>query len=353
MKPPGALLDVATLPNLTLDQERDLVARLGPCDVAPRRPGGPARRSFDDPMARRARDRLLMHHDGLVRSMAAKVGGLGVSVPDLHQHLLVVALEALASFDGSRGARVSTWLQLQLRTPISEFVGRTRGPIAIPGAGDFRVGITRYNKSKRTFIQAHGREPDHTERKTLALAAGTTLTKLDAYEQAGRGVVQLGGDPADEDQEGADLPDVSAPGEADQVAALDASRLRQALGAVADQLTARELLLLHERLMPAGAEAKRSTIARRWGETQTYVEISEVLLARKLRALLTGGIDPSPSDGVIILPCAVRGPLHGRIYYGPKLVQSGNSVRKPDRKRPEQLRLHFSAGEFGTGTSAQ
>lgn len=127
-------------PWLTGDEERDLLVHAQAGD-------------------RRAQQRLVMAHHGLIVRAAARLRARGCTFDDLLQQGRLGVLLAIRRFDPRRGVRLSTYAGHWIRACMLELVVRTHGPM--------RVGTT--HDSRRLFFGL-GRAVERLERRRLPVS---------------------------------------------------------------------------------------------------------------------------------------------------------------------------------------
>lgn len=124
------LAEVARIPPLSPEEERELARRMREGDIA-------------------ARNRLVLAHLRLVVSIAREYGDTGLDLLDLIQEGNLGLLEAAARFDPERGFRFSTYARWWIRQAIGAAIERQSQLIRIP-AYLFRA-LVRWAKLKASF----------------------------------------------------------------------------------------------------------------------------------------------------------------------------------------------------------
>jgi len=124
------LAEVARIPPLSLEEERELARRMREGDIE-------------------ARNRLILAHLRLVVSIAREYGDTGLDLLDLIQEGNIGLLEAAARFDPEKGFRFSTYARWWIRQAIGAAIERQSQLIRIP-AYLFRA-LVRWAKLKASF----------------------------------------------------------------------------------------------------------------------------------------------------------------------------------------------------------
>jgi RNA polymerase primary sigma factor len=124
------LAEVARIPPLSPEEERELARRMREGDVE-------------------ARNRLVLAHLRLVVSIAREYGDTGLDLLDLIQEGNIGLLEAAARFDPEKGFRFSTYARWWIRQAIGAAIERQSQLIRIP-AYLFRA-LVRWAKLKASF----------------------------------------------------------------------------------------------------------------------------------------------------------------------------------------------------------
>jgi RNA polymerase primary sigma factor len=221
------LAEVARIPFLTEDEERDLALRMRNGDVG-------------------ARERLIVSHLRLVVSMAREYGDVGLDLVDLVQEGNLGLIEAVDRFDIERGVRLSAYARWWIRQTMGAAIERHAQLIRIP-AHLFRA-IVRFHRLQATFGAEEGEE-----RADLFLAPGMTLDRVQQVERTVADVISLDSPIADE--EGTEtldeiIADETIPGP--EKAALEAL-FHDELTAIVDRLPARDAQILRWRYGLEGA----------------------------------------------------------------------------------------------------
>jgi len=124
------LAEVARIPPLSPEEERELARRMREGDIE-------------------ARNRLILAHLRLVVSIAREYGDTGLDLLDLIQEGNIGLLEAAARFDPEKGYRFSTYARWWIRQAIGAAIERQSQLIRIP-AYLFRA-LVRWAKLKASF----------------------------------------------------------------------------------------------------------------------------------------------------------------------------------------------------------
>jgi RNA polymerase primary sigma factor len=81
---------------------------------------------------RRAREQLIAKYAGLVRGMATRYGGLGLAFEDMLQEGAIGLLEAIDSFDTTRGASFETFARWHIRHAVTDALTRQARLVRLP-----------------------------------------------------------------------------------------------------------------------------------------------------------------------------------------------------------------------------
>ena len=215
------LAEVARIPLLSEDEERDLALRMTNGD-------------------RGAREHLIVSHLRLVVSMAREYGDVGLDLVDLIQEGNLGLIEAVDRFDVERGVRLSAYARWWIRQAMGTAIERHAQLIRIP-AHLFRA-IVRFHRLRASF----GAE-EVQEWGDLVVAPGMTLDRVRQIERSVGDVISLDSPIADD--EGTEtldeiIADEMLPGP--EKAALEAL-FREELTAVVNRLPSRDAQILRWR----------------------------------------------------------------------------------------------------------
>lgn len=221
------LAEVARIPLLSKDEERDLAVRM---------------RNGD----RGARERLIVSHLRLVVSMAREYGDVGLDFVDLIQEGNLGLIEAVDRFEVERGVRLSAYARWWIRQTMGTAIERHAQLIRIP-VHLFRA-IVRFHRLQTTFGAEAGEQ-----QADLLFAPGMTLDRVQQVERTVADVVSLDSPIADE--EGTEtldeiIADESIPGP--EKAALEAL-FHEELTEIVSRLSARDAQILRWRYGLEGA----------------------------------------------------------------------------------------------------
>ncbi|MCX7750052.1 MAG: RNA polymerase sigma factor RpoD/SigA [Candidatus Bipolaricaulota bacterium] len=221
------LAEVARIPLLSAEEERDLALRMRNGDL-------------------RARERLIVSHLRLVVSVAREYGEVGLDLLDLIQEGNLGLMEAVDRFDVSRGVRLSAYARWWIRQAMGAALERQAQLIRIP-AHLFRA-IVRFQRLKTAF---GGEEAE--EWTDVLRAPGMTAERLEHLERTVAEVISLDA-PLTEDEEMDTLDEIIADETVlpPERAALEIL-LREELTAIVNQLPERDAQVLRWRFGLEGA----------------------------------------------------------------------------------------------------
>ena len=123
--------------------------------------------------AKEAWDRLILANLRLVRRIAQKYLGRGLSFADLIQEGTLGLFRAIEKFEWERGYRLSTYATYWIRQKITRAIACQRGTIQIPVY--MANKICQYNRAIKDLIQKNNRQPSLSE---IALCMGISLRVL-------------------------------------------------------------------------------------------------------------------------------------------------------------------------------
>jgi len=129
------------------------------------------------------RETLILHHQPLVRSIAARFLGAGEELDDLVQVGNIGLIRALECYEPQRGARFSTYATATIRGEIKRYFRDKAGPVKIPRAmremcaAAQRVASVMRGELGRapTLVEVAARLGASEEATQEALAAGAAL----------------------------------------------------------------------------------------------------------------------------------------------------------------------------------
>jgi RNA polymerase primary sigma factor len=135
---------------------------------------------------RRARQRLVELHMGLVRNVAYRYRDLGLPLDDLVQEGAIGLLDAVARFDASRGASFATYARWCVRRAITHALTDHGRLVRLPkGVVERERALLKVRAELRATL---GREPTTGE---VAEACGLPVTVVADTAAAGTGIVSL------------------------------------------------------------------------------------------------------------------------------------------------------------------
>jgi RNA polymerase sigma factor (sigma-70 family) len=135
---------------------------------------------------RRARQRLVELHMGLVRSVAYRYRDLGLPLDDLVQEGAIGLLDAVTRFDASRGASFATYARWCVRRAITHALTDHGRLVRLPkGVVERERALLKVRSELRATL---GREPTTGE---VAEACGLPVTVVADTAAAGAGIVSL------------------------------------------------------------------------------------------------------------------------------------------------------------------
>ncbi|MCD5408360.1 sigma-70 family RNA polymerase sigma factor [Candidatus Bipolaricaulota bacterium] len=251
------LSEVARIPPLTEQEERELARRMRDGDRA-------------------ARERLILSHLRLVVSIAREYGDTDMDLLDMIQEGNMGLIEAVDRFDPELGYRLSTYARWWIRQAIGAAIERYSQMIRLP-VHLFRA-IIRFQRLKASF-GAEGIE----ERAELVLAPGLTLERVRHVERTLREFISLDlpiGE-GEEDTLEEIVPDESIPPpEKEALREL----FREDLLEIVNRLPAREALILRRRYGLEGARPQTlAEIGKDLGITRERVRQLEQRALRRLK----------------------------------------------------------------------
>ncbi len=252
------LAEVARIPPLSPEEERELARRMREGDIE-------------------ARNRLVLAHLRLVVSIAREYGDTGLDLLDLIQEGNIGLLEAAARFDPDRGFRFSTYARWWIRQAIGAAIERQSQLIRIP-AYLFRA-LVRWAKLKATFG-----EDGITETVDTISYPGLTVEKLKELARTVGEIVPLDMPVGEEGEE--TLEELVADGEMAPTEKLALQELmREELMELVSQLPPKEALVLRLRYGLEGARPQSlAEIARVMGVSRERVRQLEKQALKRLKS---------------------------------------------------------------------
>ncbi len=141
---------------------------------------------------RRARDRLARDHLTLVRSVAGRYRGLGLSFDDLVQEGALGLLDAIERFDGRRSDDFRTFARWRIRRAILNALTKHGRLVRLPKqVVEGRRALARLDEQA---IKSNGHSASAEE---LATATGLSAAAVGALREAPHPVISLDGRPDD------------------------------------------------------------------------------------------------------------------------------------------------------------
>ncbi len=252
------LAEVARIPPLSPEEERELARRMREGDIE-------------------ARNRLVLAHLRLVVSIAREYGDTGLDLLDLIQEGNIGLLEAAARFDPERGFRFSTYARWWIRQAIGAAIERQSQLIRIP-AYLFRA-LVRWAKLKATFG-----EDGITETVDTISYPGLTVEKLKELARTVGEIVSLDMPVGEEGEE--TLEELVADGEMAPTEKLALQELmREELMELVSQLPPKEAMVLRLRYGLEGAKPQSlAEIARVMGVSRERVRQLEKQALKRLKS---------------------------------------------------------------------
>lgn len=254
------LSEIARIPLLTREQERDLAVRARAGDSA-------------------AKDRLAEANLRLVVQVARRYLNRGLPLPDLIEEGNLGLLRAVEKFDPGRGTRFSTYAVWWIRQFVVRALANQARTIRLPVHIELLLG--RYRKEQQRLTAALGRPPTLEEVAESLKIPAEQLVQLEMVRQA----------PVPLD---AAARQAKAEGE-DPVESLGGLlRDRADLTGLLSDLAPNEALVLRHRFGLTGEEPETlEAVGKRLGVSRERARQIEAAGLRKLRALLKGrGIEP-------------------------------------------------------------
>jgi RNA polymerase sigma factor (sigma-70 family) len=254
------LSEIARIPLLTRQQERDLAVRARAGDSA-------------------AKDRLAEANLRLVVQVARRYLNRGLPLPDLIEEGNLGLLRAVEKFDPGRGTRFSTYAVWWIRQFVVRALANQARTIRLPVHIELLLG--RYRKEQQRLTAALGRPPTLEEVAESLKIPAEQLVQLEMVRQA----------PVPLD---AAARQAKAEGE-DPVESLGGLlRDRADLTGLLSDLAPNEALVLRHRFGLTGEEPETlEAVGKRLGVSRERARQIEAAGLRKLRALLKGrGIEP-------------------------------------------------------------
>jgi RNA polymerase primary sigma factor len=254
------LSEIARIPLLTREQERDLAVRARAGDSA-------------------AKDRLAEANLRLVVQVARRYLNRGLPLPDLIEEGNLGLLRAVEKFDPGRGTRFSTYAVWWIRQFVVRALANQARTIRLPVHIELLLG--RYRKEQQRLTAALGRPPTLEEVAESLKIPAEQLAQLEMVRQA---PVPLDAAARQAEAEGED-PVESLGG---------LLRDRADLTGLLSDLAPNEALVLRHRFGLTGEEPETlEAVGKRLGVSRERARQIEAAGLRKLRALLKGrGIEP-------------------------------------------------------------
>ena len=224
--------------------------------------------------------RLLLSHLRLVRSIAKKYCGHGVSLEDLIGEGHLGLIEAARRFDPERGTRFSTYAAWWVRAYVRRFSLTNRRIVVPPSTRNARRIVSKLPPLHRELCQRRGRA---VERSELAEALGVTTDEI-AFVQGHLSGHDLTLSPSDDGtvmEVAGRGPDPEQTASAIEERRLNALRVQQAL----DCLSKREREIVQRRFLDEET-ATLAVLGESFGLSRERVRQIEKRARQKLRSVL-------------------------------------------------------------------
>lgn len=244
----------------------------------------------------RARARLVVAYQPMIKAIARKHLRAGIDVQDLVQEGTIGFMGALDNFDPDLGYGVGTLARFHIAARIQLYVAEFAGLIRLPNSRKIKGLISGCVSRIRAAESDKGEPLSTAEKAALCEEAGFSLGELEQFEMVMRPPKSLSHAAArDDDESGLDLPDEGADTEANFMAAQaddTAARVVEEAIAALPERTQRILRLRH--LSPDFVSF--DTIAAEIGVSRERIRRIEMNAMRDIRERLAAAGITTLSD---------------------------------------------------------
>jgi len=227
---------------------------------------------------KRAKDDLARANLRLVVNIAKKYVNSGLHFLDLIQEGNIGLMKAVEKFEFERGFKFSTYATWWIRQAITRAIADQSRTIRVPV--HMVETLNKINKIKRTFVQAHGREPSHAE----------LAQELNIDEKKIKNIIKISKEPISletpvGDSEDAFIKDfIESENEFSPADTVANSDLKERVREVLKTLTPREEKVLKMRFgIDVASEHTLEEVGKDFAVTRERIRQIEVKALRKLR----------------------------------------------------------------------